>query len=76
VVSPADIVRVYTAESPVGFQHRRKKQKGAGAPFCFTNHQVNSVNLPKTELLVWAATTAARANVLNGLNKSTAHSIF
>jgi hypothetical protein len=28
-----------------------QKEKGAEAPFSFTNHQLNSVNLPKTDRL-------------------------
>jgi hypothetical protein len=28
-----------------------KKEKGAEAPFSFTNHQLSSVNLPKTEII-------------------------
>ncbi len=27
------------------------KEKGAEAPFSFTNHQLSSVNLPKTEII-------------------------
>ena len=43
----------YTQKSNFRFQCKGvQKQTGAEAPFCFTNHQVNSVNLPKTASLV------------------------